>query len=103
MLELILSASNPLEAPVDLLVLACSEDHFAEDPLVRAADAALGGALRQAAADERFRAKAGQSLTLHTLGRLPAARLSLIGCGPSPGFSARDARPAAGRATRLAA
>jgi len=101
--ELSLSAGNPLETAVDILVLLCSEDQFAEDPLIRAADASLGGALRQAAADERFRAKSGQTLALHTLGRMPAARLALVGCGPSAGFAARDARPAAGRAARLAA
>jgi leucyl aminopeptidase len=102
MLDLILSPANPLEAPVDILVLACSEDQLAEDPLVRGADAALGGALRQAATEERFRAKPGQSITLHTFGRLPAPRVALLGCGASAGFSAKDARPTAGRATRLA-
>jgi leucyl aminopeptidase len=102
MLDLIFSAADPLQAPVDILVLACAEDQLAEDPLVRAADHALGGALRQAAADERFRAKPGQSLTLHTLGRLPAVRLALVGCGSAAAFGPRDARPTAGRATRLA-
>jgi leucyl aminopeptidase len=98
-----LSEANPLESTVDLLVLLCAEDHLAEDALIHGADAALGGALRQAIADERFKAKAGQTLLLHTLGRLPAARLALVGCGPSSAAGAREARVAAGRAARLAA
>jgi leucyl aminopeptidase len=105
MLELIVSSSGPLDAAVDLLVLACLEDRLAEDPLVRAADAdpGLGGALRQAIADERFRGKPGQTLVLHTHGKLRPTRLALIGCGASGTFTTRDLRPAAGRAVRLGA
>jgi leucyl aminopeptidase len=102
-IDLSLSSSPPLQASVDLLIVATFDDRLAEDPFVRAADEALGGALRQAIADERFRASAGQSLSLHTLGRLPAARIAFVGCGPSASFTARDARTAGGRASRLAA
>lgn len=102
MLQLTVSTSNPLEVQVDVLILSCPEDQLAEDPLIRASDTALDGALRQAIAAERFRGKPGQSLSLHTLGRLPAARVALIGVGPSGSFAAREARPFAGRAARLA-
>jgi leucyl aminopeptidase len=101
MLKLQVSSSNPLEVAVDLLVLTCGERELGEDALVTAADRALGGALRQAVADERFGAKAGQVVSLHTLGRLPARRLALLGRGagaPAP----RDLLSLGGRATRLA-
>ncbi|HVR64548.1 MAG TPA: leucyl aminopeptidase [Polyangia bacterium] len=52
--------------------------------------------------DERFRARAGQSLLLHTQGKLPAERLMLVGCGPRPTNHASDLRAAAGRAARVA-
>jgi leucyl aminopeptidase len=100
--ELTISTANPLEASLDLLVLPCLEDRLAEDPQVQAADAQLGGALRHAIATERFRGKPGQVLTIHTLGKLPAARLALVGCGPGAGFAGREARIVGGRAARLA-
>src|SRR5262245_24809173 len=103
MLELHASDMNPLEAPLDLLVIACSENQVAETPLVHAADARLGGTLRQAIDDERFKGKTGQSLVIHTFGRLPASRLALLGCGPAGDLGSREAHVAAGRAARLAA
>jgi leucyl aminopeptidase len=101
MLHVDVAATEPLATPTDLLVLTVAEDAAAEDALVAAADAALGGALRKAIADERFRGKAGQSLNLHTLGRLPAARLALLGRGPGA-IAARELLALGGRATRLA-
>jgi leucyl aminopeptidase len=70
-------------------------------------DARLGGHLAAAVADERFHGKADQALLLHTLGRLPAARLLLLGLGPrAPDGATRDGaeplRMAAGKAGRAA-
>jgi leucyl aminopeptidase len=101
MVQLEVSSSDPLAAPVDLLALPCAEGDAAENPLVAAADRALGGAVRQAIADERFRGKPGQVLALHTLGRLPAKRLALLGCGAGA-LTARELLPLGGRVTRLA-
>jgi leucyl aminopeptidase len=101
MLKLQVSSSNPLEVAVDVLVLSCGERELDADPLVGGADRALGGALRQAVADERFSAKAGQVLSLHTLGRLPAKRLALVGRGTAA-LAPRELLALAGRATRLA-
>jgi leucyl aminopeptidase len=98
MLKLLVSSSSPLEASVDLLVITCAERELAEDALVTATDRALGGALRQAIADERFTGKAGQVVSLHTLGRLPARRVALLGRGSA----ARELQALAGRASRVA-
>jgi leucyl aminopeptidase len=101
MLKLQVSSSYPLEAAVDLLVLTCAEQEQGTNVLVAAADQALGGALRQVIADERFLGKPGQAVSLHTLGRLPAKRLALIGAGKAP-LGARELLVLGGRASRLA-
>jgi leucyl aminopeptidase len=103
MLQLLVSTSLPLEASVDLLVLTLTstERELTEDALVAAADRALGGALRQAMADERFTGKPDQILSLHTLGRLPAKRLALLGRGAGL-LAPRDLQALGGRASRLA-
>jgi leucyl aminopeptidase len=46
-----------------------------------ALDAALGGALSAAAERLRFKGKAGQKVALDTLGKLPCARVLLLGTG----------------------
>jgi leucyl aminopeptidase len=101
MLNVQVASTEPLAAQADLLVLTCAEDAAGEDALVDAADRALGGALRSAIADERFRGKPGQVVTLHTLGRLPAARIAVIGRGAGAPTT-RDLLALGGRATRLA-
>jgi leucyl aminopeptidase len=102
MLELLLDGGDPLEGQVDLLVMACSESDLAEsDGPVHRADARLKGLLRRTAADERFRAKPGQSLMVHTHGDLPARRVALIGTGPAAEASGRALRLAAGSAVRM--
>jgi leucyl aminopeptidase len=101
-MDITLSASSPLNSTLDVLAVVCHEDTLSEDPTVTAADAALGGHLRRAMVDERFRAKAGQSLSLHTQGRLGPARLLLVGVGPRATFRSSDLRPAAGRVARFA-
>jgi leucyl aminopeptidase len=101
MLKIQVSSSPPLDAAVDLLLLTCAEREANEDALVAAADRALDGALRQAIADERFAGKPGQALSLHTLGRLPAKRLAVLGRGAAP-LAPRDLLALAGRAARLA-
>jgi leucyl aminopeptidase len=102
-MDITVSAADALGEIVPLLVIVCHEDTLAEDANISAADTALGGNLRRAIADERFRARSGQSLVIHCQGKLPAQRLSLIGGGPRAGFAPAELRPAAGRASRAAA
>lgn len=93
---------NPLENKADLLAIACDEDAVTENPLVDAADRALDGVLRRAIDEERFRAKAGQTLVLHTHGRLSATRIALLGVGARAGLRPALLRSFAARAARLA-
>jgi leucyl aminopeptidase len=97
-------ATNPLQADIDidLLGIICHDDTLEFDPLVQELDAGLRGHLRSSAAEERFLAHAGQSLTMHTRGDLRPRRLILIGCGPAITFGIGAARTAAGRFARAA-
>jgi leucyl aminopeptidase len=98
--QVLIASTPPLEAAVDLLILPCGDDLQA-DPACAAVDAALGGAVAAAATAERFQGKPGQVLTLHTLGRLKAARVALIGRGTGA-LTARELLPLGGRAGRVA-
>ncbi|HEU4382529.1 MAG TPA: leucyl aminopeptidase [Anaeromyxobacteraceae bacterium] len=106
-----LTAVSPLELDCSLLALPVFEEEMA-DPrkgLVGEIERRLGGHLSAAARDEEFRGKADQSLLLHGLGRLGAARLMLLGLGsreraaaelPRAGFE--PLRVAAGKAAHAA-
>jgi leucyl aminopeptidase len=102
-MNITLSTTDPLAANADLLALVCHEDTLTEDPLLNQADALLGGVLRQAIKDERFRAKVNQTLVLHTHKRLNPARLVIVGAGPRNSARPTDLRTASGRAARTAA
>jgi leucyl aminopeptidase len=96
------SAALPSEARVDLLAIACDDDAVTESAPVAALDQALGGTLRRAIQDERFRGKAGQTLVLHTQERLPATRILLVGVGPRAALRLPNLLAFAGRAARVA-
>src|SRR5262245_50738625 len=64
-----------------LVGLYCFEDGFAEGVMFRAFDRALDGLLSRVVADEQFKGKKGQTLSLHTHGRVAPQRLLLVGGG----------------------
>ncbi len=67
-----------------------------------AADKALEGKLRAAATQEGFKGKADQTLMMHTLGKLEAERVLLLGLGARAKFTPEVLRLAAGRAAKMA-
>jgi leucyl aminopeptidase len=110
-LRVALLGASPADVDADALALPV----FTEDlrgrgsPAIAALEAALDGALLAAAKAERFTGKAGQELSLPTLGRSRAARLVLLGLGPRDEAVARlrgegfeGLRAAAGKAARIA-
>jgi leucyl aminopeptidase len=97
-----LSVAAPADEKADVLAVGCAEDSLDDNALLEAFDAALGGLLRSFIRDERFKAKSGQSLVLATHGRLPAARLALLGLGKRANLTVSSLRAFAGRAARLA-
>jgi leucyl aminopeptidase len=70
-----------LQATVDLLAFTSFGDPT-KDALFKSVDAALGGVLADVARSELFEGKAGQSISVHTHGRIPARRVLVIGAGP---------------------
>ena len=102
MLELDVADGDPLDQAVDLLVIGCREGDLEGQGIVGRAGARLDGLLRRAAVEERFAAKPGQSLLLHTHGALPSRRVALVGLGAFEGDDPRALRSAAGSAARIA-
>jgi leucyl aminopeptidase len=106
------SGAPALELEADLLAVPVFEDAVRGGGAgaVKALDGLLEGAVRAAAKAERFEGKPGQELRLDTLGKVPAARVVLVGLGarakasealPSSGYE--PLRTAAGQAARAAA
>jgi leucyl aminopeptidase len=96
------ASSAPVDVATDLLAIPVFDDGLSGSEAAKAVDGKLGGVLAAAAADERFEGKPGQSLTLHTHGKLGAKRVTLLGLGKAASFEAADARHLAARAAKVA-
>ncbi|HXN56430.1 MAG TPA: leucyl aminopeptidase [Myxococcales bacterium] len=101
-------SGNPTAHPCDVLAVLVRESAIdggkIADAALGDADRALHGLVGRAAAEEEFKGRDGQTLSLHTHGKLAAARLLAVGLGKSKDFD-RDLealRQAASRALRAA-
>jgi len=90
-----------LQASVDLLAFTAFGDPT-KDALFKSVDGALGGVLADVARSESFEGKTGQSITVHTHGRLPARRVLVIGAGPRGEFATPAIRDIAALAAQAA-
>lgn len=97
---------EPAASRADLLALAVTDDEVAKGKLkserLRALDRALGGVLAKVAEESEFEAKPGSEVTLHTHGKVAAARVVLLGIGKKDKADAEVARQAASRAVKAA-
>ena len=93
-----ISTMNPLKYPTPALVIGCFED--TRDDLFTRCDAALDGCLERMFAGREFRGKANSTRLIHTLGKLPAERLLLVGLGTKAGLNGERLRQAAGNAVQ---
>jgi leucyl aminopeptidase len=75
-----------------LLGLLAFEDAFADGAIFRALDRALDGLLGKLVAEEQFKAKKGQTLLVHTHGRVAPQRILLVGGGARKDFALPDLR-----------
>ena len=104
-LDIELRAAAPQDLSADVLVVGVAHaggKTLTLTPPLRALDQLLHGALAKVAAREEFVGKRDQTLSMATLGRLPADRIMLMGTGDRRSFSAREARVLAAKAARAA-
>ncbi|QSQ24668.1 leucyl aminopeptidase [Pyxidicoccus parkwayensis] len=97
-------SGDATKASGELLVIPLFEGELGDTApsSLAAADSALEGRLRGAAAQEGFKAKAEQSFLMHTHGRATAERVMLLGLGNRARFNPEVLRLAAGRAVKAA-
>lgn len=93
-----LCSATPQEYATSALVIGCCED--ARDELFSLCDAALDGCLERLAASREFNGKVNSTRLIHTLGRLPAERLLLVGLGKKAELDDERLRQAAGNAVQ---
>ena len=93
-----LCCANPLQHATRALVIGCFEDE--KDQLFHDCDAALGRCLERLGESREFTGKSGATRLLHTLGKLPAERLLLVGLGKKKEFTRERLRQAAGNAVQ---
>jgi leucyl aminopeptidase len=91
-----IASENPLQHATEALVIGCFED--AQDDLFAALDSALEGCPGRLAASREFTGKPNTSRLLHTLGKLPAQRVLLVGLGKKGELNDERLRQAAGGA-----
>lgn len=78
-MEFLLIQANPAKIICDTLALFWTEGK--QSGLTKEVDTLLNGWVTQAAAEEGFKGKAGETLVLRADGKLAAKRVVLIGCG----------------------
>src|SRR5678815_1086322 len=85
-IEVTLVHGAPLEAHVDLFAFTTFGDP-SKDSFFKSVDSALGGVLSDVAKSESFDGNSGQSLVVHTHGRIPAKRILVVGGGARSEFT----------------
>lgn len=91
---------DALDYPCPLLVLGCYEDRSTDDTLLRCVDDTLGGGLTAIREIGEFTGKLNKAKLIHTLGRLPAERILLVGLGKRDEVTPERVRQAAGSAVK---
>jgi leucyl aminopeptidase len=113
MLTLSIRTAKPLETTADVLVLgvwAFAATDSKKKPkasaplpeLLESLDRALGGGLSALVAKDEFTGKRDQTISIPTLGKLPAARVLVMGLGARGGYGDAEARSFAAKAARAA-
>lgn len=91
------AVEDPLKHACRALVLGCYEGD-AVDPLFTEIDRAMGGCLGELFRQHEFSGKPNKTRLIHTLGRIPAERLVLVGLGKKKDLTGERVRQGAGAA-----
>ncbi|MBJ6724584.1 leucyl aminopeptidase [Geomesophilobacter sediminis] len=95
-MKIALTCTTALDHPTPALVIGCFEDE--KNELFAACDARLEGCLQRLADNREFSGKLKTARLIHTLGKLPAERLLLVGLGKKGELDDERLRQAAGNA-----
>jgi leucyl aminopeptidase len=101
-MEIQLASKDLVAIEVDVLAVPVVQGDMSKQKLVHVLDQALDRALLSHAVKADFRAKNDQVFELATLGKLPAARLLLVGVGAKREFDDSRLRAYAATAARVA-
>ncbi len=96
-MEFRIATEKPLEHSTRVMLIGCFEDNGA-DPLFVELDRAMGGYLSALFMQHEFTGKPNKSRLVHTLGKLPAERILLIGLGKKQELTGERIRQGAGAA-----
>lgn len=91
-----------LEVEADAIIVNLFEGVNAPGGATGAVDKALGGAIAAAIVDGEVKGKIGETAIFHTLGKLPARRVVVVGLGKQAEFNLDRVRAAAASAARAA-
>src|SRR5688500_9898181 len=97
-----LHSGSAVELKCDLLAVPVFEGELKENEAVTGLDAKLGGLLAKLSEEEGFKGKRGQTLSVHTHGKVGAQRVMLAGLGSRGDFDAAELRHVAAKAARAA-
>ncbi|MGZ3408174.1 MAG: M17 family peptidase N-terminal domain-containing protein, partial [Polyangia bacterium] len=86
-----------------LLGILVFEEQVGEGAIFKAVDQRLDGLLARLVADEQFKGKKGQTLSLHTHGRVAPQRVLLVGGGARKDLQSADLRGFAARVVKAGA
>jgi leucyl aminopeptidase len=98
-MKFLVTVEDPLKHACQALVVGCFEDDVA-DPLFVGLDKAMGGCLGALFAQREFSGKPNKSRLIHTLGKIPAERIVLVGLGKKRDLTRERIRQGAGAAVQ---
>jgi len=101
-MEFSVSSKAPETCACDALAVGIFKDADHLQGVAAKIDAGLGGTLGKILAEERFDAQPNHALVIHTHGKIPAARVLLVGLGPKATCTLDRIRQAAATAVRRA-
>ena len=86
------SSESAGDLAVAVLAVPCFEGELTENKLFVALDKRLDGVLTRAVKDDQWKAKDGQTLSIHSHGKVAANRIFLVGLGTKKDFDSKDLR-----------
>ena len=95
-MEILIERGSVTEVQTPLLVINLFEGVAAPGGATGAVDRALGGLISQLIADGEIKGKLEEVVVLHTMGKIPATRVAVVGLGPREKFDLEAIRRASG-------